>query len=123
MPKNYQIVGTYKPDSFTKQDFKEFANSDSVILILKTNGEIQLKNFPPMVFLLPSDSSYKEISGKGTWSCYFNKMAKIKTQVEFEQKIEVEPIPFELYKKGDRYYILIPFGDPDVCSTVRLVQQ
>ena len=47
----------------------------------------------------------------------------IKTSLSFKERGIPQPLPFQLYKKGGKYYILIQFGDPDNCNAVRLVQQ
>jgi len=118
------ISGVYKPDRFTRQDFKEYSNADSTMLLLSADGTITLKNFPKQTF----DSWHKlktdVVNASGTWtSTYKSGTVTINTNITFDQARIIAPEPFRLFKKNDKYYILIDFGDPDACESVRLEQQ
>ena len=123
-PKTSSVVGIYKPDEFTKHDYKEYSNSDSTMLILTDDGKILFKNFPIKTFDIWQDSSKVKINGSGIYKLNsISGSTKIITNITFDQLGPMQPPPFNLYKKGNKYYILIDFGDPDVCSSVRLEQQ
>ena len=123
-PQKSLIAGIYKPDKFTKEDFTEYSKSDSTILILSEDGRIVLKNFPKKTFGFGEVGDDIEINGSGTWNLISEAgKIKINTNIEFSESGTIQPSPFELYKKGSNYYILIDFGDPDVCTSVRLEQQ
>ena len=123
IPKLSLIAGIYKPDKFTKQDFREYSNADSVMLILTEDNKIVLKNFPIETFDI-FNTSHKTVNGSGTWT-FGSQSGKINidTKISFDQPGIVQQPPFKLFKKSDKYYVLIDFGDPDVCSSVRLEQQ
>lgn len=123
-PVNTTVAGGYEPDSFTKQDHPEYAGSVSAFLILSEDGTIFLNHFPANTFNHSADSGSAKISGSGTWVFEKGKETiNIKTSLSFKQTGIPQPLPFQLYKKGEKYYILIPFGDPDNCNAIRLVQQ
>jgi len=118
------IAGTYKPDEFTKQDFKEYSKSDSTFLVIEGNGNINLHNFPEETFGRWEKSDITTVDGSGTWASNFKSgTTQINTNIVFNQKGIMQPSPFRLFKKEDKYYILIDFGDPDNCMSVRLKQQ
>lgn len=123
-PETTSIAGGYEPDSFTKQDYKEYADSTEAFLILSEDHTIFLNNFPAKTFNHSSDSGSAKISGSGTWAFEKGKETiNIKTSLTFKERGIPQPPPFHLYKKGSKYYILIQFGDPDNCNAVRLVRQ
>ncbi len=123
-PVNTSVAGGYEPDSFTKQDYKEYADSTEAFLILSEDGTIFLNNFPRNTFDHVKESDSAKINGSGTWAFEKGKETiNIKTSLSFKQPGIPQPLPFQLYKKGDKFYILIPFGDPDNCKAVRLVRQ
>ncbi len=118
------IAGTYKPDEFTKQDFKEYSKSDSTFLVMESNGNINLYNFPEETFGSWKKSDIATVDGSGTWTSSFKSgTTYITTNISFKQKDIMPPSDFRLFKKNDKYYILIDFGDPDNCTSVRLKQQ
>lgn len=55
LPAAASISGIYKPDKFTKQDFKEYSNSDSTILVLSEDCKVTLYDFPKQTFGSRSD--------------------------------------------------------------------
>ena len=123
-PSPSSIAGNYKPDTFTKQDFKEYSNSDSTYLVIHNDGRVILKNFPVTTFGSWNKSDTGFVNGSGTWT--FGEESGttiINTELVFDQKEIMRPPAFKLFKKDGKYYILIPFGDPDVCTSVRLQQQ
>ncbi len=118
------ISGVYKPDEFTRTDFKEYSNSDSTSLTLKENGEITLSNFPESTFGTWEKSHVSTVDGSGTWTSSFNSgTTNINPKITFVQKGIMQPSAFRLFKKSNKYYILIDLGDPDNCTSVRLKQQ
>jgi hypothetical protein len=119
-PDKSLIVGVYFPDKFTKEDYKEYINSDSTRLILTDDGEIFLNNFPIETFAEGTQTN-KRVNGRGSWKFKSgaNTLA-IETIITFDQKGIFQPSGLRLFKKGVKYYILIDFGDPDNCSSVRL---
>mgnify|MGYP007117525413 CR=1 FL=1 len=118
------IAGIYKPDEFTKQDFKEYSNSDTTFLEIHKNGNISLHNFPVSTFDSWEKPNRSTVNGSGTWTSSFKSNTTIITaNITFDQKRIMPFSPFRLFKKNDKYYILIDFGDPDNCTSVRLRQQ
>ena len=118
------ISGIYKPDKFTKQDFKEYSNSDSTFLLLSEDGKITLKNFPIETFGSWNKSKTHIVNGSGTWTSSFKSGTTIiNTNITFDQPETMTPGPFRLFSKKSKHYILIDFGDPDACESVRLEQQ
>ena|SRR2546430_7160490 len=118
------IAGIYKPDKFTKEDFKEYSNSDSTLLLLFEDGKITLKNFPLKTFGSWDQPNTDKVNGWGTWTSNFESgTINIDTNIAFDHPEIIKPAPFRLFKKGNKYYILIDFGDPDACLSVRLEQQ
>ena len=118
------IAGIYKPDEFTKQDFKEYSNSDTTFLEIDSGGIIVLYNFPEMTFGNWEKNDTNTVDGSGTWVPRLSSGTIIlSVDITFNQK-GVEPLsPFRVFRKADKYYILIDFGDPDNCTSVRLKQQ
>jgi len=118
------IAGIYKPDRFTKQDFKEYSHSDSTFLVISVDGKIILNKFPKSTFGSWDKSEIDLINGSGTWTANSGSgTTNINTNIVFDQKEIMLPSAFRLFKKENKYYILIDFGDPDNCSSVRLQQQ
>jgi hypothetical protein len=118
------IAGTYKPDEFTKLDFKEYSKSDSTYLVIEGNGNISLHNFPIETFGSWEKSDFSTVDGSGSWTSSFKSgTTQINTNIVFKQKDIMQPSAFRLFKKEGKYYILIDFGDPDNCTSVRLKQQ
>lgn len=126
IPQHSEIAGTYKPDVYTTKDIKGYSNSDSIYLLLTKDGELILKNFPKSTFTdkdYTSDTSIR-ISGIGSWGCSY----KIKTVTIDSRLIQSDssvfsPIAFDLYKKNNKFAVLLEIGDPDICLAVRLIQQ
>ena len=118
------IAGIYKPDKFTKQDFKEYSHSDSTFLVIYMDGKINLNNFPNKTFDSWDKSEGAIINGSGTWATSSELgTTTIHTNIIFDQKGTLTASAFRLFKKENKYYILIDFGDPDNCTSVRLQQQ
>jgi hypothetical protein len=118
------ISGIYKPDTFTKRDYKEYSNSDSTFLLLSEDGKITLKNFPIETFGSWSNQKTRIVNGSGTWtSSTKSGTTIIRTKIAFDQPKTMTPAPFRLFRKKSKHYILIDFGDPDACESVRLEQQ
>lgn len=64
------------------------------------------------------------VNGSGTWtSSNRSGTTIINATITFDQPEILTPEPFRLFKKENKYYILIDFGDPDACESVRLEQQ
>jgi len=61
------IAGIYKPDKFTKQDFKEYSHLDSTFLVISADGKITLNKFPKSTFGNWDKSEIDVINGSGTW--------------------------------------------------------
>jgi len=118
------IAGIYKPDEFTKQDFEEYSNSDSTYLEVEADGKISLHNFPGKTFGAREDEKLTTVDGSGSWTTSFESGTTIlNVNITFKQKGVSPTPPFRLFKKSDKYFILIDFGDPDNCTSVRLRQQ
>lgn len=118
------IAGIYTPDEFTKQDFKEYSASDSTFLEIETNGKISLHNFPESTFGSWRETDIVTVDGSGTWTSSFKSgTTKLTTKITFKQTNVMHPSDFRLFKKGNKFYILIDFGDPDNCTSIRLKQQ
>lgn len=123
-PEHVSAAGGYEPDSFTKQDHKEYAAAKEPFLILSEDGTIFLNNFPRKTFAADQEPGSSTITGSGTWAFEKGKETiNIKTSLSFKQQGITQPPPFQLYKKDNKFYILIELGDPDNCNAVRLVQQ
>jgi hypothetical protein len=124
LPRPSLISGVYKPDKFTKQDFKEYSSSNSTFLSLTEDGRITLRNFPTATFGSWNKSNIDIVNGSGTWSSKLESgTVYINANIAFDQKEIMKPTPFRLFTKSNKYYILIDFGDPDGCTSVRLEQQ
>ena len=123
-PSAASIAGIYRPDQFTRDDYKEYSNTDSTFLLLSEDGEITLKNFPKETFDNWNELKTAIINGSGTWTFGLNSgRSIIKTNINFNQGKASMNKTFRLFKKDGKYYILIDFGDPDACEAVRLEQQ
>jgi hypothetical protein len=123
-PPRASIAGIYKPDKFTRQDYKEYSNADSTFLLLSEDGQITLNDFPKEAFDNWNELKTAIVNGSGTWTIGRNSgRIIIKTNINFDQGKASMNKPFRLFKKDGKYYILIDFGDPDACEAVRLEQQ
>lgn len=126
VPANDQLAGIYKPDSFTKEDIPGYSNSDSPYLELTKEGIAYFKGFAKSTFAFEDnvkDTGIK-VNGDGTWQCCYQKNAAfISTQLQFSNSPVVSMNTFMLYKKNDKFVILLPVGDPDICTALRLFQQ
>lgn len=123
-PKKSAVVGIYKPDKFTMQDFTEYLNAANTSLTLSNDGSMTLKNFPKKTFAFDDVADSLKIDGDGTWSMVSQAgKTKISTNIRFSKSGVIQPSPFDLFKRDGKYFILIDIGDPDLCSSVRLEQQ
>ena len=126
VPANSELAGIYKPDAFTKTDIPGYANSDSTYLELTKDSIIYIRRFDKSTFTFienAKDTGIK-INGDGSWQCFYTKnTAFISMQIQLSNSPIVSWYNFKLFKKNNKFVILLPVGDPDNCEALRLFQQ
>lgn len=126
LPDRSEIAGIYRPDEYTRRDVRGYFNSDSTYLVLTKGGDLYLNNFPKNTF---SGKDYTidtsiQINGIGFWNCsYKSKTVTINSKIELSDPSIFSPATFDLYKKDNKFVILLEIGDPDICLAIRLFQQ
>ena len=126
IPVTTELAGIYKPDSFTKEDIPGYYYSDSTYLELTKTGMLYLNSFAKSSFggdYDTKDTSIK-INGNGAWKCSYQKtITSIASELHLSDSSIIQGTTFKLYKKNDKFVLLLPVGDPDNCTALRLFQQ
>ena len=124
-PTNEFLTGTYRLDETTVKFMPGFENANKALLILGSNGILEMKDVPlgTIDFDAYYDSMHINVNAKGEWkSSYNERQAKLQVNFKFENS-EKEPINYitswKIYERDGTPVIYIMVGDPDECVAAR----
>ena len=133
-PNTVSLLGNYRPDTKTKKLIEGFNHSDNTLITLLENGDLKFSRFPKGTFDFDAYYEHQIIytNGSGKWRSGYddnNSTAYLSVSLKFDdpliegQTFEQFGTTYNLYQQDGKYVILIPVGDPDECSSVRLVHE